>query len=315
LSLAGGKSQRIIVGLKARRAVPFACTQESGDDEYHGEHSDTEDEVDSDFDIDEGDEPDSDQEEDAPKRKSRVVTKAYKEQKRTEKTKVELKRRIPLEFQDFAEPRKSVRQSTSEHTRKTNLRLQERQDAPRRRRGAHRDRPLTQEELLAEAKITAEVNIRSLENYERLEADKKKQVHKKRRFEGPTIRFHSVLMPLVSHSLLKEENVDVEGYVSLQPSPAYSGGSHPRRDMLYRPSNFGVSFHAFLLFILLVLDECNSLFTCFNKAARSRIQMAQKCCSEAFIRIWQDTHYSHFRLLALASHKIFSRFKNFSIDF
>ncbi|KAM4550692.1 vacuolar protein sorting 72 homolog a [Fundulus diaphanus] len=199
---------------------------ESGDDEYHGEHSDTEDEVDSDFDIDEGDEPDSDQEEDAPKRKSRVVTKAYKEpikvakpkpkkpneeQKRTEKTKVELKRRIPLEFQDFAEPRKSVRQSTSEHTRKTNLRLQERQDAPRRRRGAHRDRPLTQEELLAEAKITAEVNIRSLENYERLEADKKKHVHKKRRFEGPTIRFHSVLMPLVSHSLLKEENVDVEG--------------------------------------------------------------------------------------------------------
>ena len=58
--------------------------------------------------------------------------------------------------------RKSVRQSTSEHTRKTNLRLQERQDAPRRRRGAHRDRPLTQDELLAEAKITAEVNIRSL---------------------------------------------------------------------------------------------------------------------------------------------------------
>ncbi len=56
----------------------FVSLQESGDDEYHGEHSDTEDEVDSDFDIDEGDEPDSDQEEDAPRRKSRVVTKAYK---------------------------------------------------------------------------------------------------------------------------------------------------------------------------------------------------------------------------------------------
>lgn len=52
-----------------------------------------------------------------------------------------------------------------------------------------------------------------VENYERLEADKKKQVHKKRRFEGPTIRYHSVLMPLVSHSILKEENVDVEGSV------------------------------------------------------------------------------------------------------
>lgn len=204
---------------------------ESGDDEYHGEHSDTEDEVDSDFDIDEGDEPDSDQEEDAPKRKSRVVTKAYKEpikvakpkpkkpveeQKKTERTRVEHKRRVTQEFLDFGESkskitRKSVRQSTSEHTRKTNLRLQERQDAPRRRRGAHRDKPLTQEELLAEAKITAELNIRSLENYERLEADKKKQVHKKRRFEGPTIRYHSVLMPIVSHAVLKEENVDVEG--------------------------------------------------------------------------------------------------------
>uniref|UniRef100_A0A3Q2WAS6 Vacuolar protein sorting-associated protein 72 homolog n=1 Tax=Haplochromis burtoni TaxID=8153 RepID=A0A3Q2WAS6_HAPBU len=239
MSLAVGREPRKTAGnrmsklLDAEEEDEFYKTtyggfnDESGDDEYHGEHSDTEDEVDSDFDIDEGDEPDSDQEEDAPRRKSRVVTKAYKEpikvpkpkpkrteeQKKTEKTKVEPKRRIPQEFQDFAETRKSVRQSTSEHTRKTNLRLQERQDAPRRRRGAHRDRPLTQEELLAEAKITAEINIRSLENYERLEADKKKQVHKKRRFEGPTIRYHSVLMPLVSNPVLKEENVDVEGYV------------------------------------------------------------------------------------------------------
>lgn len=56
----------------------FFQFKESGDDEYKGDHSDSEDEVDSDFDIDEGDEPDSDQEEDAPRRKSRVVTKAYK---------------------------------------------------------------------------------------------------------------------------------------------------------------------------------------------------------------------------------------------
>ncbi|KAM6958932.1 vacuolar protein sorting 72 homolog a [Aplochiton taeniatus] len=211
---------------------------ESGDDEYQGDHSDTEDEVDSDFDIDEGDEPDSDLEDDAPRRKTRVVTKAYKEPikvtkpkackrpyeeiKKTEKAKVE--RRDPQDFQDFGETRKSVRQSTSEHTRKTNLRLQERQDAPRRRRGALHDRPLTQEELLAEAKITAELNLRSLENYERLEADKKKQVHKKRRFEGSTIRYHSVLMPLGSHSILKEENVDVEGLDQDVPQTA---AQHP----------------------------------------------------------------------------------------
>lgn len=48
-----------------------------------------------------------------------------------------------------------------------------------------------------------------IENYERLEADKKKQVQKKRRFEGPTIRYHSVLM---SEPPIKDENVDVEGY-------------------------------------------------------------------------------------------------------
>ncbi|KAJ3609265.1 hypothetical protein NHX12_023789 [Muraenolepis orangiensis] len=214
MSLAGAREPRATAGnrlsglLDEEEEDDFYKTtyggfnDESGDDEYHGEHSDTEDE------------------------KSRVVTKAYKEpikiakpkpkkpaeeQKKTEKAKVELKRKIPVEFHDFAEPRKSVRQSTSEHTRKTNLRLQERQDAPRRRRGAHRDRPLTQDELLAEAKITAEANIRSLENYERLEADKKKHVHKKRRFDGPTVRYHSVLMPLMSNSALKEENVDVEG--------------------------------------------------------------------------------------------------------
>lgn len=62
--------------------------------------------------------------------------------------------------------------------------------------------------------VTLFLFLPGVENYERLEADKKKQVHKKRRFEGPTIRYHSVLMPLVSHSILKEENVDVEGLVS-----------------------------------------------------------------------------------------------------
>ena len=58
------------------------CPQESGDDEYQGDQSDTEDEVDSDFDIDEGDEPSSDGEAEEPRRKRRVVTKAYKVQGR-----------------------------------------------------------------------------------------------------------------------------------------------------------------------------------------------------------------------------------------
>ncbi|KAK6467076.1 vacuolar protein sorting-associated protein 72-like protein [Huso huso] len=220
--------------------------EESGDDEYKSDQSASEDEVDSDFDIDEGAEPDSDQEESEPKRKRRVVTKAYKEPLKAAKPnpkarkawaqpsgseKVKEEKREPFELQgDVGENRKSVRQSTTEHTRLTYLRLQERQVQPRRRKGPHHDRPLTQEELLAEAKITAEINLRSLENYERLEADKKKQVHKKRRCDGPLVRFHSVLTPLVSETHLKEETVDVEGLdqdPQQQPTPPQHRVSGP----------------------------------------------------------------------------------------
>ncbi|XP_065154270.1 vacuolar protein sorting-associated protein 72 homolog [Paramisgurnus dabryanus] len=209
---------------------------ESGDEEYKGDLSETEDEVDSDFDIDEGDEPNSEHEEDGPRRKTRVVTKAYKEpvkvvrQKPKQRKLTELPRRTdkakadkynPPELQeDISRNRKSVRQSTTEHTRLTYLRLQERQVAPRRRKGARHERPLTQAELLAEAKVTAEINLRSLENYERLEANKKRQVHMKRQCVGSVIRYQSVLMPLVSDVSLKEENVDVEGLdQDAQPNP------------------------------------------------------------------------------------------------
>lgn len=58
--------------------------------------------------------------------------------------------------------RKSMRQSTAEHTRQTFLRVQERQGQSRRRKGPHCERPLTQEELLREAKVTEELNLRSL---------------------------------------------------------------------------------------------------------------------------------------------------------
>ncbi|XP_073493729.1 vacuolar protein sorting-associated protein 72 homolog [Phyllobates terribilis] len=196
--------------------------EESGDEEYNQVRSESEDEVDSDFDIDEGDEPTSDHEEDEPKRKRRVVTKAYKEPIQLLKPKPKPKpdaapksrpeRPPPQEVtEDSADSRKQMRQSTTEHTRQTFLRVQERQVQSRKKKGPHTDRPLTQEELLEEAKITEEINIRSLENYERLEADKKKQVQKKQRYVGPTIRYHSVVMPLIADAGVKEENVDVEG--------------------------------------------------------------------------------------------------------
>ncbi|XP_026541727.1 vacuolar protein sorting-associated protein 72 homolog [Notechis scutatus] len=234
--LAGGRAPRRTAGnrlsglLNAEEEDEFyqttygGFTEESGDDEYKGDQSDSEDEVDSDFDIDEGDEPSSDQDDSVPKRKRRVVTKAYKEPIKSlrlkkpdvpasssQKTRED--RSAPAELEDTVDSRKYMRQSTTEHTRQTFLRLQERQVQSRRKKGGgpSYDRPLTQEELLREAKITEELNLRSLETYERLEADKKRQVQKKRKCTGPTIRYYSGTMPLISDLGYKEENVDVEG--------------------------------------------------------------------------------------------------------
>ncbi|XP_075463873.1 vacuolar protein sorting-associated protein 72 homolog [Ascaphus truei] len=253
MSLAESKAPRKTAGnrlsglLQAEEEDEFYKTtyggfnEESGDDEYNEDHSDSADEVDSDFDIDEGDEPTSDLDDDEPKRKRRVVTKAYKEPiqllkpkpkkpdapaSTAPKTRPEKAAR-PEAPEDVGDSRKHMRQSTTEHTRQTFLRVQERQVQSRKKKGPHPDRPLTQEELLEEAKITEEINIRSLENYERLVADKKKQVLKKRRCVGPTIRYHSLAMPLITEINVKEENVDVEGFDQDHTGDAPSSSAAP----------------------------------------------------------------------------------------
>ncbi|XP_050186463.1 vacuolar protein sorting-associated protein 72 homolog isoform X1 [Myiozetetes cayanensis] len=241
MSLAEGRAPRRTAGnrlsglLQAEEEDEFYQTtyggfnEESGDDEYRGEHSDTEDEVDSDFDLDEGDEPGSEEQDEAePRRRRRVLTKAYREPLKSLRPKKpegprggsqksrEVKS-VPLELQDdVGDSRKHMRQSTTEHTRQTFLRLQERQvQSKRKKGGTSYERPLTQEELLEEAKITEEINLRSLENYERLEADKKKQVQKKRQCVGPVIRYCSLTMPLLPEPPLLPETprqpLDVEG--------------------------------------------------------------------------------------------------------
>ncbi|XP_076136151.1 tropomodulin-4 isoform X1 [Alosa pseudoharengus] len=264
---------------------------ESGDDEYKGDLTDTEDEVDSDFDIDEGEEPSSEQEEDGPRRKCRVVTKAYKEPIKPVKPKLKPKRQAEpprktakaktdkhkaLEPQiDITKNRKSVRLSTTEHTRLTYLRLQERQVAPRRRKGARHERPLTQEELLAEAKATAEINLRSLENYERLEADKKKQVHKRHQCTGPIIRYHSVSMPLVSYPAFKEENVDVEGLDQDTQGSALvasqTESSLPSSAQLHAPVGSKCS-RTYITF-----SDDATLLSCFPHKPRPQIPMQEVC--------------------------------------
>uniref|UniRef100_A0A8C1Y8R8 Vacuolar protein sorting-associated protein 72 homolog n=1 Tax=Cyprinus carpio TaxID=7962 RepID=A0A8C1Y8R8_CYPCA len=173
-----------------------------------GDLSETEDEVDSDFETDEGDEPDREQEEDGPRRKSRVVTKEPVKVVGQKPKQRKLACHMHIRF---------VSQQL------TYLRLQERQVVPRRRKGTRHERPLTQAELLSETKVTAQTNLRSLgkelitDNCKLFCADKKRQVHMKRQCVGSVIRYHSVLIPLVSDVTFKEENVDVEGYLHLVP--------------------------------------------------------------------------------------------------
>ncbi|KAI4897485.1 hypothetical protein NFI96_031803 [Prochilodus magdalenae] len=324
-------------------AFHFLYPAESGDDEYRGDHSDTEDEVDSDFDIDEGDEPDSNEEEDAPRRKSRVVTKAYKvcryvhtEQIPSHQTDLSLVRLssdsvytaqsdlqsrnrsrvrsmsdlqssgyVPTEQIHESDPAQSstvqglgtytqnrsrvlitlqsnlqsldpesdpaqsnlqsLEQIPSQITAQSDLQslgLQANQipsqipaqsdpavsgtdpesdpaQSNLQSLGTHtqnRSRvwrrfqsdPAVSGYVHTEqipSQITAQSDLQSLENYERLEADKKKHVQKKRRFEGPMIRYHSVLMPLTTDALLKEENVDVEGLDQDMPQSTSSSGA------------------------------------------------------------------------------------------
>ncbi|XP_057290039.1 vacuolar protein sorting-associated protein 72 homolog [Hydractinia symbiolongicarpus] len=59
-------------------------------------------------------------------------------------------------------------------------------------------RRLTQEELLAEAAVTQEQNLASLAQFLKLEEEKKNSKMTKIRFQGPTIRFQSLRMPLIS---------------------------------------------------------------------------------------------------------------------
>ncbi|XP_042148290.1 vacuolar protein sorting-associated protein 72 homolog [Ixodes scapularis] len=196
--------------------------QDDEDDVEYETENDESDVVDSDFDIDEQDEPVSDQEGDEASgtRKRRVVTKAYveplkeKKKKKAEKTKAEKppkkpKRASEEHLESSADgtsstpsvERKSVRRSTQAKSREAELRRQEQEEQRRQRYTRKPDsEPYyhpTQEQLLEEAKITEQENLRSLESYQRLELEKKKAKIVKNAHRGPTIRYHSISMPLI----------------------------------------------------------------------------------------------------------------------
>ncbi|XP_017847561.1 vacuolar protein sorting-associated protein 72 homolog [Drosophila busckii] len=188
---------------------------EEAEDKEYEQKDEEEDVVDSDFSIDEQDEPISDQEEATDKKRKRggVNTKAYKEPAKPiakKETKAApalhkkraggvVKRRVRPRFTVLDSGRKSIRTSTAIKTQATKIRLKELDDARKRKKKKVRveDYMPTQEELLEEAKITEEENIKSLEKFQKMELEKKKTRPTKRVFTGPTIRYHSMTMPVI----------------------------------------------------------------------------------------------------------------------
>ncbi|XP_017764189.1 PREDICTED: vacuolar protein sorting-associated protein 72 homolog isoform X2 [Eufriesea mexicana] len=185
--------------------------EEVEQDHDYMEEDEAEDEVDSDFSIDENDEPISDTEQEGPKKKRRLVTKAYKEPKiQSQVPSKEKKVRQPRQriFIESTE-RKSIRRSTAAKSAATQKRLSERNEHQKRKTRVirHDTWKPTQEELLEEALQTEQINMKSLEKYQKLENEKKNTRTVRKAQIGPMIRYQSLAMPLM---ILSEVNYDKE---------------------------------------------------------------------------------------------------------
>ncbi|GAB0093597.1 Vacuolar protein sorting-associated protein 72 homolog [Sergentomyia squamirostris] len=191
---------------------------EAEDDRDYEQKDEEDDVVDSDFSIDENDEPISEEEDEKVTRKRRagVVTKAYKEPvkkappskdkkpvakaaaKKAPKLKSSTQKRHP-KFTVIDSGRKSFRRSTALKTAATQHRLKQLYEAKKHKKAIVRTEEYipTQEELLEEALETEKENLKSLEKYQKMELEKKKSRPTKRTFTGPIIRYHSMSMPLI----------------------------------------------------------------------------------------------------------------------
>ncbi|CAG9836880.1 unnamed protein product [Diabrotica balteata] len=194
----------------------------ASDNEYEAEEE-GEDLVDSDFSIDENDEPVSDTEGDEnQKKKRRLVTKAYKEpvpkkekQKQPKPPKTSQKVKRLSSFSNESLGRKSVRKSTLARTAETAQRVKVRDLEQRRKvkKQSVEEIP-TQAELLAECKITEQENLKSLERYQKLENEKKAKRPLKKQGSGPVIQYRSTRMPIIEEvnkdSTIKEEVTEIQ---------------------------------------------------------------------------------------------------------
>ena len=211
--------------------------EEEDDKEFAYLSPQEDDVVDSDFSIDENDEPKSDPEaEDGPKKAKRalgVQTKAYKEPKRNKDGSIKrpTSQKQPQESVNKSKPRpqlkavlltefgrKYTRASTVNKTAETAKRQKERIAKAKkllRKKGKITkkvDRDLTQEEKLEEAKLTEKVNIESLKKYEQMELENKRKAVRlsKKTVQGPFIRYRSVAMPHIQDKINVEEIVEDE---------------------------------------------------------------------------------------------------------
>ncbi|CAG0886556.1 unnamed protein product [Darwinula stevensoni] len=184
--------------------------EEEGDRDYQSEDSE-EDVVDSDFDIDEDDEVISDNEGEQGKEKKRrsgVITKAYKEPKQKATTKQPAERKFQrtkakakgakLTWASSSPPKRQIRKSTQAKSAEVARRQQLRAEMKQQKKHTKPVyRHLTQEELLEEAKETERENLKSLEKYQLMELEKKKVRNVKKMERVPCIRYHSTTMPLI----------------------------------------------------------------------------------------------------------------------
>ncbi|XP_046824924.1 vacuolar protein sorting-associated protein 72 homolog [Vespa crabro] len=220
---AGNKMAKL---LNEEEEDDFYKTTYGGFDEVEQDHDymeedEGEDEVDSDFSIDENDEPVSDTEQEGPKKKRRLITKAYKEPKivttqsatRLKEKKIRRQKHDKI-LLDSTE-RKSIRRSTAAKSAATQKRLLERNEDQKKKTKVirHETWKPTQEELLEEALQTEQINMKSLEKYQKLENEKKNTRAVRKAHIGPMIRYHSMSMPImvITEPMEKEDDkINVE---------------------------------------------------------------------------------------------------------
>ena len=208
----------------------FEEEENDGEFAYQSPNEDEADEVDSDFSIDENDEPKSDVEDEEGRKKVKralgVQTKAYKEPKRNKdgqivkkvskgivkpKPRPQIKAVLLTEF-----GRKFTRASTVSKTAETAKRQKERIAKAKKllkkkaKTTKKVERELTQEEKLQEAKDTEKINIESLKKYEQMELENKRKAvrHTKRTVQGPFIRYRSVAMPLIQEDRINVDDLE-----------------------------------------------------------------------------------------------------------